>query len=123
MTTLADLVIVDSDLDPDSMMFPEGMDLSRAPVWSVGEAVKTFFPHRTTYWVRIMEKAMGVQPERSIPGDRGGARRYDLRTIEQFTHRLAEAEVIPFDEMIRTLTIAKCIGVLCGVLPNETRIV
>ncbi len=107
------VVLVDQQLDPNEFIIGDEVDISSAPTWSIQEMVKTFFPNRSPYWVRLQERQLGITAPRS---ETSTARSFDLRYIERFIHLLAEHGKLTLQDLIGALVVLRQIAIITGVI-------
>jgi hypothetical protein len=111
------IVITDARVDAEKFVL-HGIDTSKAPVYSIGEAAKVFFA-RTSHWIRWLERegkltldGEDVGAERS----KAGMRTYNLNDIEAMIHALAENKAISGSQARLALAVVAAQAGLYGYL-------
>lgn len=102
------IVVVDAALDPTKFIL-EGIDVSREPIFTVGEVAKVFFG-RSAHWIRWRERKGYFDLDGEPVGDTRtseGARRYNLADIEKMAHALASKGAITGSQLRNALMLVQ----------------
>lgn len=114
----AQVVIVDSRLPTDRLLFEDIDTETDGPKFTISEVAKLFFA-RSPHWVRWQERKGNLTLDGNIVGQHrsdAGSRFYTLADVEQMAHALATRKAIGGDQLNNAMLIAQSVARLYHLL-------